>query len=195
MTFTSTRPSIDLRTADRPTIKAKVLTRFPATVDGANGIEIERSGNVYTIGDDFLSLTELEAATLANTHLKVEVDETYYYYSLDTLVTDAALSILAELQTPQVITAAGDHTVDTDDYYLVFNKTSGAATEVTLPASADRVGPITIKDGKGDANSNNITVTPDGSETIDGLSSWVLSFAYSGVTLIPRPDGNGWWTR
>lgn len=195
MTFTSTRPSIDLRIADRPTIKAKVLTRFPASVNGSDGITVDRSGNVYTIGDDFLALTELEAAVLANTHLKVEVDGVYYYYALDTLVTDAALSILAEFQTPQVITDDGDYTVGASDYYLVFDKTSDQTTEVTLPASVERVGPITIKDGKGDAPSYNITITPDGSETIDGMSAWVLSFAYSGVTLVPRPDGNGWWTR
>lgn len=97
--------------------------------------------------------------------------------------------------TPQVITADGDHTVAESEYFLVFNKVSDQATEVILPASAGRERPLAIKDGKGDAPTYNITITPDGSETIDGLDEWKLTFSGQGIILIPRADGLGWWTR
>lgn len=192
--FTTTRPSVDLRIQQRPSLKARVLVRFPATVNGSDGIEVTKSGNVYTIGEDFLSLTELDPADIDNAFLKVEVDGAYYYYGIDTLAGDIGEAVLDDFMTPTVITAAGDLTITSAHHYVVLNKTSGAATGITLPASAARVGPVRIKDGKGDASSNNITLTPDGSETIDGLSSWVISFDYAGVLLVPRSDGNGWWT-
>lgn len=192
--FTTTRPSVDLRVRERPSIKARVLVRFPATVVGGGGINVVKDGNVYTITDDFLSLAEVSGVDLGNTYVKVEIDGIYYYYSLSDLAADVGAAAFASFMTPTVITAAGDHTVAADENYLVFNKTSGAATGVTLPESAARAGPIRIKDGKGDASSNNITITPDGSETIDGLPSWVISFDMGGVLLVPRPDGLGWWT-
>ncbi|MBS4052591.1 MAG: hypothetical protein KGZ69_15525, partial [Methylomonas sp.] len=91
------------------------------------------------------------------------------------------------------VTAAGDITVnvDTDDL-IVVNKSSGAATGVTLPSAVNRLRPLTIKDGKGDADTNNITITPNGVETIDGQSTWLINFAYGAVTLDPKDDGTGW---
>lgn len=90
-----------------------------------------------------------------------------------------------------VHTAAGDVTV-TNESQVIVNKASGAATAVNLPdADALLVGQtIIVKDGKGDAATNNITVTPAAAGTIDGASTYVLSqnFAAAAFTW----NGSEW---
>ena len=90
---------------------------------------------------------------------------------------------------------AGDVTVDLLDDVVLINKDAGEATGVDLPDVTTRRRPITIKDKRGDAATNNITINPASSspaQTIDGLSSWVIAFDRGGVTLHPDPDGLGW---
>lgn len=78
--------------------------------------------------------------------------------------------------------AAGAATLTANDDLLVINKTSGAATVVNLPAGV--LGrEFTIKDGKGDAGSNPITLTP-AAGTIDGQATIVLNIAYEAITVI-----------
>ena len=91
-------------------------------------------------------------------------------------------------------TAAGDVTIEDTDDIIYVNKSSGAATGVALPAVADRSSkkPLTIVDAKGDAATNNITITPDGAETIMGLSSWVINQNYGSIKLRPYEDGSKW---
>lgn len=92
----------------------------------------------------------------------------------------------------RVATAVGSVIVGDDDDIIVI-KALGASIHVMLPKAAARTRPITIKDGKGDADIHNITVTPDGSETIDGASSRVLNSATQSLTVYPYPDGLGWF--
>jgi len=95
--------------------------------------------------------------------------------------------------TVRVVTAAGDITVVASDDIVLVNKSIGASTAVILPASADRRRALKIADLKGDATSNNITVTPDGSETISGNTSYVINVNNGSVEIFPRPDGLGWF--
>lgn len=85
---------------------------------------------------------------------------------------------------------------DADDFTAVIGETSyvdtTAIVEVTLPATTGLAGQrITIKDAQGNANNNNITVTPDGSDTIDGASSLTIELAWQSVTL--EANGAGEW--
>lgn len=81
-----------------------------------------------------------------------------------------------------VVTAAGGVTVTTDNHIVIINKTTGAATAVTLPASPATGKMIVVKDGKGDAATNNITIS--GSHNIDGSSSVVIDQNYETVTVV-----------
>ena len=88
--------------------------------------------------------------------------------------------------TPNLITkqSAGNVTLTNSVDVLVVNKTAAQATTVTLPPAPITVGkPFTIKDGKGDANVNNITITPS-SGTIDGQASYVMEFNYDSKTVM-----------
>jgi hypothetical protein len=65
----------------------------------------------------------------------------------------------------------------------VSNLTVAGAVAVTLPAGAAKQVFI-IVDGKGDAATNNITITPNGAETIRGAATLVLANNYTGVVLV-----------
>lgn len=83
----------------------------------------------------------------------------------------------------RVITAAGAVTMATSDDVVIINKTVGAATVVNLVSSPTTGARMTIKDGKGDAAVNNITLTP-AAGTIDGAATVVMATNYQSVTLV-----------
>lgn len=84
--------------------------------------------------------------------------------------------------TPRIITAAGPVTVLAGDGLVVLNKTVGAATTVTLEASPVAGVAHRIKDGKGDAGTNNITVQP-AAGTIDGAATFVMNTNRQAITV------------
>lgn len=93
------------------------------------------------------------------------------------------------------VTAAGTYTVDADnDDIIEINKTVAAANTVQLPLAAARTSgrAITVVDGKLDAATNNITLSPAGADTIVGLSGWTINFNGGAVSLLPRFDEDGW---
>ena len=74
---------------------------------------------------------------------------------------------------------------------VVLVDASGGARNITLPTpTSGRV--LQVKDKLGNAATNNITILPNASETIDGASSKVISAAYGSVQLVS--DGTNWFT-
>jgi hypothetical protein len=83
----------------------------------------------------------------------------------------------------RTITASGAVTVSgTADYFICVNKGTGAATAVNLPGSPATGLTYLIKDCKGDASTNNITVTP-AAGNIDGSGTYVISNNYGSVSV------------
>jgi hypothetical protein len=80
-------------------------------------------------------------------------------------------------RTGRVHIAAGAVTITRDDDMVVVNKTTGAATTANLPANYIPFKEYVVKDGKGDAGTNNITITP-AAGTIDGAATNVISTNY-----------------
>jgi hypothetical protein len=66
---------------------------------------------------------------------------------------------------------------------LIVNKDSGASTAVTLPANPSRGRLVRIKDGKGDAATNNITITP-AAGNVDGAANYVIAENYGSVEIM-----------
>ena len=92
-------------------------------------------------------------------------------------------------------TALDPYDVLVTDTRILFNKTVGAASYALMPLSSTMTYPfgVLIKDYKGDAPTNNITVTFSGGELCDGQSEVVIDSFYGWATLFPRPDGTGWY--
>lgn len=99
-----------------------------------------------------------------------------------------------------VQTAAGGYVL-TNEACLIVNKTIGGATPVTLPATPAQGRSVIVKDGKGDAASNNITVSP-AAGTIDGAVNQVIALNFGaaiytyngtewGLTSILSESGSG----
>ncbi len=89
----------------------------------------------------------------------------------------------------RVVNATGAITVATTDYIICVRKTASEATTVNLPASPSVGDTYVIKDCKGDANSNNVTIVP-ASGNINGSASYILNTARSSVTFFY--DGTEW---
>lgn len=79
------------------------------------------------------------------------------------------------------VTAAGAIAQTGTDRHICVNKTTGAATAVGLVAGPSTGAVITVDDCKGDAATNNITITP-AAGNIDGSATYVISTAYGSWT-------------
>ena len=81
-------------------------------------------------------------------------------------------------------------TVQDTDYLL--RCIQNQAITITLPPKSSSQGRMLMfKDVLGNANSNNITLDGDSSDTIDGNATYVINHNKEGVTLVC--DGiNGW---
>lgn len=90
---------------------------------------------------------------------------------------------------PTVLTAAGPYTALTTDCVMVVNQSVGAAFTLNLCATLQKGRIVIIKDGKGDANSHNITIQGNG-KNIDGASSLVINTNYGATRLIY--NGSEW---
>jgi len=77
-------------------------------------------------------------------------------------------------------------TAAADTHYSI--DTTGGAVTATLPASSTAGAQIRLKLRAG---ANAVTITPDGSDTIDGLSSYTLDTLHATITLVD--SGLGAW--
>lgn len=90
----------------------------------------------------------------------------------------------------RVYTGTGNITVSDDDDIIEVNKSVGAATGVILPAVPEDGKLFTIKDGKGDASTHNITITVSGSGDIDGGGSFLLDMPYQAANFLYSADND-----
>lgn len=115
---------------------------------------------------------------------------TYNLHVVGTGVFTDGLTTSGRIKSLRRITAAGAVTVSGTDEVIVIAQTVGAAITVNLPASPLSGRTYSIKDGKGDAFTNTITVEPNGAQTIDGATNFVLNVNYGSVDVMW--DGTQW---
>lgn len=90
--------------------------------------------------------------------------------------------------TPYVSKTA-DYTATTADYVVVVDATAGVVT-ITLPTAVGRTGAQHVVK-KVDSSNNIVTVDANGSETIDGGLTAVLTRQYESITLFS--NGSNWY--
>ena len=91
-------------------------------------------------------------------------------------------------------TKTSGYTVADGDGVIAVN-TNGGAFAITLPSASttDLEGKqFTIKDVTGDCSTNALTISTEGSETIDGAASITITQAYGSVTLACDGSQNFW---
>lgn len=135
-----------------------------------------------------------EAATGAYTPSSVSItggtiDGTTIGGATPAAATFSVLTTKAVVNTVTLVTSGASYTLSSSDGIVIVNKSSGSATAIALPSSPATGRTVTIKDGKGDAATNNITITP-AAGTIDGASNLLLNVAYASAVLIY--SGSAW---
>ena len=165
------------------------LVTYAIEANYSEGVPQDREigRGLYTSGSLSLTRATVLKSTNSNNKLVLAGDaEVFITPAREDLVT-------LGLGTYQLKTTAGGITVAILDSLILVNKTVNATTAITLPASANKYGPVIIKDLKGTAESFNITVTPNGSEKIDLASSYVFTSNHECRRFDPLPDGSGYF--
>jgi hypothetical protein len=84
---------------------------------------------------------------------------------------------------PVSVTTTGTSiTLTPSSYFVVINKAVGSPTTVLLLATPATGQTVIIKDGKGDAGINNITINGNG-KLIDGFTTFVLNQGHQSINL------------
>jgi hypothetical protein len=169
-------------------LRVNVAVPFPALVAGANGIKVTKSFGLWTIRPDYTVYplgVSIPSSDLPNTYSLV-------WNVITGVFTLIPLSAVASNKVTKTLIAAGPYTALPTDEVLIVKQTVGAAFTVNVDWSA-RTRPLRIVDGKGDAATNNITITPTAGQT--QLATVNYSYIIDGnggsITLTPLPDNTG----
>lgn len=174
-------------------IRVNVRAPFPTQVNGAAFITVAKKNGVWTITPDYSILNPNNG--LSVTQVVAVMDTATGLWSQISSQSFGSLSL------SRTITVAGVVVVLSTDVVLLLNKSPSGASTIDLPAASLRNGaPVVIKDLTGDASTNNITIVPNGTETIDGFLA--AAAAANGVALIDKdygskyllPTTGGWFT-
>lgn len=93
---------------------------------------------------------------------------------------------------PLTVVSGATHSVDKGDFLLHVTRTGTGTCTIDLQTAGISDGRVLIvKDAGGGAASYNITITTQGSETIDGSSTFVMDVAYEAILLYS--DGSNWF--
>ena len=87
------------------------------------------------------------------------------------------------------VSSGSSYTATTSNYIIIVNKSSGSPTTITLPEQPAIGQVIIVKDGKGDAAANPITVSSAAGK-IDGAAKYVLRTNYQAAQFVYH--GAGW---
>ena len=174
------------------TLPANIRTNwsapFPSKVTAAGPITIIKRNGIWTVGISFNALGQLP----------IGVDPTRVQILVYNVVTGTfQTTTLAGVQSGGLATMIVTHAASpypplATDFFLLAD-TTGGTVEIDLPPAANRGGvALSIKDYKGNAATNHITIKPQPGETLDSYTNaapLVLSANYDGVRLLPIIGG------
>lgn len=137
--------------------KVKFRTLFPALVSVESPLLLVKTGLAYAFSFDVDALITQLANSFEPIHAHID----------------------------QEITSGASAVVQTNAETVRVNKTVGSATALTLPPASTMEFDVLVCDWKGDAGTNPITITPNGSETIQGQASLIIAANGGSVCLRP----------
>ena len=155
------------------------LLTFTEDASAVNHINIENQATgggpiISTAGDD--TNVDLILSTKGSGNV-----------GINTAAPNAKLSVNGSMSLPIEAISATD-TLDDTNHTVLVNAAGGVKT-VNLPAASGATGKIFIIK-KTDSSSNNVTIDPNASETIDGSSTFAFNAQYRAVTI--QCDGSNW---
>lgn len=166
-------------------IRINTAAPFPAQVKGSGPVQIAKKNGIWTASFNISNLGVLPGGT----------DPTTVVVVVQSLVNGAFFSatlaqvVSAASNTPTLITVANSPYVPKLTDSLIYVDTAGGAVEIDLAAANTRNGsPLSIKDVTGHASVNNITIKPNGLETLDGYTNGaplLINADFGGVRLNP----------
>lgn len=161
-----------------------------ATVsDGDYGdITVSGGGTVWTIDNDVVTFAKMQNASVASRVIGRGSGGGGGDFEELTPTQGVGISGASIVIAPptRVHTAVGDVTVSraTDlNGYIIVNKSIAAATNANLPSSPTTGDVYTVKDGKGDTATNNITIIP-AAGNIEGAANYVMATNYQATTVV-----------
>jgi hypothetical protein len=155
---------IKVKVRRKSVVKAKASLRFPSSVSAFSPILLATAGGNYAFSLDINALR----------------------LSLNPFYQPTAASIT------KILTAPGPYVALPTDDILIVKQTVAAPFTINVDWSL-RTNPLRVVDGKGDAATNNITITPSTGQTQMALAnfSYVIDGNGGTVTLTPLPDRSG----
>lgn len=170
------------------TVRVNTTVNFPSLVFGTGPIVVTKSNGVWTVGFSMAALTVQTPppANYATDYFLMWDSVANTFFNVPLIGSAFGRSRLQRSVTATpIVVAANDE---------ILNCNINTVSACPLPAASSRNGlPLTFKD-LGQAAANNITITPNGAETIDGASTFVMKNNRQAVTLVPFNDGanSGW---
>ncbi len=172
-------------------IRVNTSAPFPAKVKGSGPLAISKQNGIWTITFQIANLGNLPFGidpTQAVVLIYNKTAGVFQQTSLATLLSGGFL-------TTTVTHAMSPYAPLPTDIYLLVD-TTGGAVEIDLSLAVIRSGlALTIKDAKGNAAANNITIKPQGApgnEFVDNYTNaapLVLQANWDGVKLLPIIGG------
>ena len=182
-----TVPLLKIKVLPRPVLKGKMGVRFPANVAVDEFLTVVKANGTYTFGADY-TLLDPTPISDPTTALVAVYDQTSASWKVGTL--SALLASTAKIV--QEITSGGPVDILPNAGLVKVNQTVGAAITLNMPLASAKTCPVKIIDWKGDAGTNNITISLAGSDKFQGnLTSWVLGADGASVVLDPI-SGDGY---
>lgn len=167
-------------------VRVNIGAPFPSLVKGTGLVSIAKANGIWTVSLNFALLSQVQtAADAANT----------YVLAYDPLVGSTFFLALAGVNNSKVVkvlTAAGPYAALPTDDVLIVKQTVGAPFTVNVDWS-QRIKPLKIVDGKGDAAANNITITPAAGQTQLAIVNYSYTIDGNGASIVltPLPDNSG----
>jgi hypothetical protein len=167
-------------------IRVNTSAPFPATVKGGGLVAIAKANGIWTVSLNYGAVAELPTV-LDPTNSVVLI-----WNVLTGIYNTVPIAQVFSSKVVKVITAAGPYAALPNDEVLIIKQTVGAPFTVNVDWSV-RTKPLRVVDGKGDANTNNITITPAAGQTqlAQVNYSYIIDGAGGSITLTPLTDNSG----